>query len=145
MLCGMLLHNKIVNMNKENSDIINKFLLISDKFMPELHLWDPKAKKYSACGPFTKHLQRIDQFMKDGKLSHTAKNKLDTACFQQDCAYNKYKDSVNTKQSDIVLKNKAFKIAADPKVNGYQRSLAAMVFKFFNERTKGSGIENKLI
>ena len=30
----------------------------------------------------------------------------------------------------LFLKNKAFKIAADPKVNGYQRSLAAMVYKF---------------
>ena len=20
--------------------------------MPEMHLWDPKVKKYSACGPF---------------------------------------------------------------------------------------------
>ena len=57
----------------------------------------------------------------------------------------KSKDSVNRKQSDIILKNKAFKIASDPKVNGYQRSLAAMVYKFFNERTKGSGIENKLL
>ena len=70
-------------------------------------------------------------------------NILDAACFQHDSAYNKYKDAVNRKQSDIVLKNKAFKIAADPKVNGYQRRLAAMVYKFFNERTKGSGIENK--
>ena len=41
-------------MNKSN-DIINKFLLVGDKFMPELHLWDSKIKKYSACGPFTKH------------------------------------------------------------------------------------------
>ena len=31
-------------MNKENSGIINKFLLIGDKFMPEMHLWDPKVK-----------------------------------------------------------------------------------------------------
>ena len=72
-------------MNRENSDIINKFLLIGDKFMPEEHLWDPKVKKYSACGPFTRHQQRIDQFMRDGRLSHIAKNKLDTACFQHDC------------------------------------------------------------
>ena len=36
-------------------DIINRFLLIGDKFMPEIYLWDPKAKKYSACGPFTRH------------------------------------------------------------------------------------------
>ena len=42
-------------MNKENSHIINKFLLIGDKFMPEMHLWDPKAIKYSACCPFTRH------------------------------------------------------------------------------------------
>ena len=26
-------------MNKENSDIINKFLLIEDKFMPEMDLY----------------------------------------------------------------------------------------------------------
>ena len=42
-------------MNKENSDIINKLLLIGDKCMPKMHLWDPKVKKDSACGPFTRH------------------------------------------------------------------------------------------
>ena len=130
-------------MNKENNDIINKFLLIGDKFMPEMHLWDPKVKKYSACGPFTKHQQRIDQFMKDGKIKNIAKNKLDAACFQHVSAYNKYKDFVNRRQSDIVLKSKAYKTGVDPKVDGYQRGVAAMVYKFFNERSKGSGIENK--
>ena len=124
-------------MNKENSDIINRFLLIGDKFMPEM-----QVKKYSACGPFTGHQQRINEFIRDGKLSHIAKNKLDAACFQHDSAYNKYKDSVNRKQSDIVLKNEALKITTNPKVNGCQVGLAAMVYKFFNGRTKGSGIEN---
>ena len=38
-------------MNKENNDIINKYLLVGDKFMPELHLYQPKIGKYSACGP----------------------------------------------------------------------------------------------
>ena len=42
-------------MNKENSDIINKFLLIGDEFIPEMDLWDPKVKKYSAFGPFTRY------------------------------------------------------------------------------------------
>ena len=127
-------------MNKKNSDIINKFLLIEDKFMPEMHLWDPKAKKYSACGPFTRHQKRIDMFIKDGRLSHILKNRLDAACFQHDSAYAKYKDRLNRKQSDIVLKNKALTIATDSRVNGYQRGLASMVYKFFNERNKGSGI-----
>ena len=44
---------------KKSNDIINKFLLIGDTFMPELHLYQPKISKYSACGPFTKHAQRI--------------------------------------------------------------------------------------
>ena len=69
-------------MNKENSDIINKFLLIGDKFMPKMHFWDPKVKKYSACSQFIRHQKRIDMFMKDGRLSHIIKNRLDAACFQ---------------------------------------------------------------
>ena len=81
--------------------------------------------------------------MKDGRLCHILKNRLDGACFQHDSAYAKYKDRLNKKQSDIVLKNKALKIATDPRVNGYQRGLASMVYKFCNERTKGSGINNK--
>ena len=120
-------------MNKENSDIINTFLLVVDKFMPELHLWDLKVKKYSASGPFTRHELRINNFMKDDTLSH-----LDKACFQHDAAYNKYKDLKNRTQSDIVLKNKAYEIAVDSKVHGFQRRLAAMVYKFFNERSKKS-------
>ena len=48
-------------MNKASS-IINQFLLAGRRFMPELHLVDPIVKKYSACGPFTKHTQRIQDF-----------------------------------------------------------------------------------
>ena len=128
-------------MNGENKDIINRFLLIGDKFMPEMDLWDPKAKKYFACGPFTRHQQRINDFRKDGKISHIAKNRLDAACFQHDSACAKYKDRLNREKSDVVLKSKALKIALDPKVNGYQRGLASMVYKIFIERTKGSGIK----
>ena len=90
-------------MNKENNDIINKFLLVGDRFMPEIHLWDPKVKKYSACGPLTKHEQIIKSFMKDGKLSRIYKNELDKACFQHDMAYNKCKDLKGRTQSDIVF------------------------------------------
>ena len=36
------------------NEIINKFLLVSDKFMPEMHLKQP-GFIYSACGPFTKN------------------------------------------------------------------------------------------
>ena len=123
-------------MNEENKDIINRFLLIADKFIPEMHLWDPKVKKYSACGPFTRHQQPINDFMKDGKISHIAKNRLDAACFQHDSAYAKYKDRLNKKKSDVVLKNKALKVATDPKVNGYQRVLASMFIRFLMKEQK---------
>ena len=85
--------------------------------------------------------------MKDGRLSNILKNRLDAACFQHDSAYAKYKDRLDRKQCHIVLKNKALKIATDPKFNGYQRGLASMGYNFFNERTKGPGInlqENSL-
>ena len=87
----------------------------------------------------------MNDFMKDGKLSHILKNKLDAACFQHDSAYAKCKDRLNRKKSDVVLKNKALKFALDPKVNGYQRGLASMAYKFFNERTKGMGLNNEIL
>ena len=59
--------------------------------------------------------------MKDGRLSHILKNRLDVACFQHGSAYAKYKDRANRRQSNTVLKNKALKITTDPRVNGYQR------------------------
>ena len=55
-------------------------------------------------------------------------------------AYGKSKDLVKLMQSDKVLKDKAFKIASDPNYNGYQRGLASMVYKFFDKKSKGSGI-----
>ena len=105
-------------MNKENNDIINKCLLVGDKLMSEMHLYQPKIGKYSACGPITKHKQKIKSFMRDGRLSHIYRNELDKACFQHDMAYNKYKDLKGRTQSHIVLKNKAYKIATNPKFDG---------------------------
>ena len=37
---------------------VKKFLLIADKFIPELHLKRPRFM-YSACGPFNKHCERF--------------------------------------------------------------------------------------
>ena len=123
------------------NEIINKFLLAGDKFMPELHLRQP-GFTYSACGPFTKNKERIEKFMKTGNTDFIYKNELDKACFQHDVAYGKSKDLVKRTQSDKVLRDKAFKIASDPIYDGYQRGLASMVYKFFDKKSKGSGITN---
>ena len=55
-------------------------------------------------------------------------------------AYGKTKDLVERTQSDKTLKNKAFKIASNPKYDGYQRGLASMVYKFFDKKSEGSDI-----
>ena len=124
------------------NEIINKFLLVGDKFMPEMHLRQPGVT-YSACGPFTKNKERIDKFMTTGNTDFIYKNELAEACFQHDMAYGKSKDLVRRTQSDKVLRGKAFKIASDPKYDGYQRGLASMVYKFFDKKSKGSGIFNE--
>ena len=43
------------------NELVNKFLLVGDKFMPEMHLKQPRFT-YSACSPFTKNKERIEKF-----------------------------------------------------------------------------------
>ena len=71
--------------------IINKLLLVGDKFMPEMHLNQP-GFTYSACDPFNKNKERIKKFMETGNTNCIYKNNLDKACFQHDMAYGKFKD-----------------------------------------------------
>ena len=62
------------------NEIVNKFLLVGDKFMPEMHLKQP-GFTYSAFGPFTKNKERIDLFMQTGNTDFIYKKELDKACF----------------------------------------------------------------
>ena len=50
------------------NEFINKFLLVGDKFMPEMHLRQP-GFSYSACGPFTKNKERIEKLIPIGIMS----------------------------------------------------------------------------
>ena len=102
--------------------------------MPEMHLKQP-GFTYSVCVPFTKNKQRIKKSIQTGNIDFIYKNQLDNACFQHDMAYGKAKDFVRRTQSDKVLRDKAFKIASDPKYNGYQRGLASMIYKFFDKKS----------
>ena len=65
---------------------MKEFLLVGDKFMPEMHLRQP-GFTYSACGPFIKNKERTQKFKKTGDTSYIYKNELDKACFQYDMAY----------------------------------------------------------
>ena len=121
------------------SEIVNKFLLVGDKVMPEMHLKQSEFT-YSACGPFRKNKERIRKFKETGDTSYIYKNELDKACFQHDMAYGDFKDLKRRTYSDKVLRDKAFNIAKNPKYDGYQRGLASMVYKCFDKKSKGSGV-----
>ena len=120
------------------NEIVNKFLLAGDKFMPEMHLKQP-GFTYSACGPFTKNKKRIQKFKETGDTKYIYKNELDKACFQHDMAYGDFKDLAKRTAADKVLRERAFKIVSDPKYEGYQRGLASVVYKFFDKNSGGSG------
>ena len=122
----------------KKNEIVSNFLLAGDKFTPEMHLKQP-GFAYSACGPFTRNKERIEKLMQTGNTDFIYRNELDKAFFQHDMAYGKSKDLTKRTQSDKVLGDKAFKIASDPKYNGYQRGLASMVYKLFDKKSSGSG------
>ena len=121
------------------NNIINKFLLAGDKFMPEMHLRQPRFV-YSACGPFTRHKERIKEFKRTGDTRYIYRNELDKACYQHDSAYPDRKDLINRTEADKVLREKAYDIASNPEYDGYQRGLASMVHRFFDKKSIGSGI-----
>ena len=122
------------------NNVINKFLLAGDNFMPKMHLRQPQFV-YSACGPFTRNKERIKEFKRTGDTRCIYRNELEKACFQHDSAYADHKDLINRTKSDKFLRDKAYDIASNPEYDGYQRGLASMIYKFFDKKLLGSGIK----
>ena len=89
------------------NETVNKFLLVGDKFMLEMHLKQPRCT-YRACGPFTKNKERIKKFNETGDTNYIYKNELDKACFQHYMAYGDFKDFKKRTIADKVLRDKAF-------------------------------------
>ena len=79
IFCFKWVHRKV-------NEIVNKFLLTGDKFMPEMHLKQP-GFTYSTCDPFTKNKERIQKFKETGSTDFIYKNELDKAYFQHDMAH----------------------------------------------------------
>ena len=59
------------------NEIVNKYLLTGDKFMPGTHLKQPWFT-YSACG------ERTQRFMEIGNSNYIYRNDLDKAYLQHD-------------------------------------------------------------
>ena len=82
--------------------------------MTEMHLKQP-GFIYSACGTFTKNKERIQKFKETGDSTYIYRNELDKTCFQNDMAYEDFKDLARRTASVKVLRNKTFNIAKNPK------------------------------
>ena len=101
--------------------------------MPEMHLRQHQFV-HSACGPFTRHKERIKEFKRIDDTRLLYRNELDKACFKYDAAYAKYKHVENRLIPDQKLRNSGYDIASNPKYDGYQRGLGSMVYKFFDSK-----------
>ena len=65
------------------NNIVNKFLLARDKFMPEMNLRQSRFT-FSACGPFTKSKERIQKLKASGDSRYIYQNEWDKAYFQHE-------------------------------------------------------------
>ena len=59
-------------------------------------------------------------------------------------AYGDFEDFARRTVFDNILRDKAFNIAKNPKYDGYQRGLSSMVYKFFDKKPKGCGVNNEI-
>ena len=112
--------------------------------MSEMYLRQPRFT-YSACEPFIKNKERILKFKETGDSWYSYQNELDKACFKRDIAYGDFKYLTRRRDSDKILRNKAFNIAKNSKHDGYHGRLASTVYEFFDKNTSGSIIKKKNI
>ena len=105
-----------------------------------MHLKQPGVSN-SACRLFTKYKERIQKFKQTVDSRYIYKNELDKVCFQHDTVYGDFKDLAKRTAADKFLNDRAFIIA---KYDGYQRGLASMVYKFFDKKSKRSGLSHAI-
>ena len=93
--------------------IVKKFLLAEGKFIPKWHLI-PSRFNYSACGPFTKHCERIRKVRETGNLNIYIGMYQIKLVLRMILHILKVKVLANSIISKKVLKDRAYKIARNP-------------------------------
>ena len=95
---------------------------------------------YGAWESFTKNKERIQKFKQRRDTEYIYKNEFDKACFEHDMAYGDFKDLARRIATNKVLRYKAFNIARSPKYDEYQKAIASMVYKIFDKKSAGRGV-----
>ena len=125
------------------NEVVFKFLLEEDKFMPEMHLKQPEFT-YRTCRPFTKNKERIQKFKETGDSRYIHRNKLHKFWFWLNMANGDFKDLTTRTDSDKIMHNKAFNIRKSSEHDGYQRGLTSVVYKSFDKKSKVSGFKSAI-
>ena len=116
------------------NEIVNNFSLTEDKFMPEMYLEKP-CFKYSACVPFIKNKEIMQNFNGTEDSRYIYQEELDKAFFQHDMTYGDFKDLTQRPASNKILCITVFNIDKNPKHDGYQRGIFSMVYKVFDKKS----------
>ena len=93
------------------NEIVNKFLLAGDKFLPEMHLKQPRFIIVHTNHLLKTKKEIIQNIKETGDTSYIYKKELDKAYFQHDMAYGDFKDLERRTASDKILRDKASNIA----------------------------------
>ena len=78
-----------------------------------------------------------------GNLKHLHRNELGKVCFANDAAYSYSKDLANRTVSDKIFIDKTCEIPRNRKYDGYQRTSASIVYKFFDKKIRSEMIVNE--
>ena len=126
------------------NEVINKFLLTGEIFLPEMHLKQPEFT-YSAYGLCTENKQSIKKFKETWDSRYIYQNEVDNIRLQHDEVYGYFKDLSRRTTANKVLRDTVFNIAKNLKYDGYQCRLASMVYKFFDKKTSGRTVKYETI
>ena len=86
------------------------------------------------AGHVKKSKERIQKFKETGDSLYIYQNEPDKASFQHDMAHGDLKYLTKKTASVKLLRDKKFDIAKNPKYYRYQKVLASMIHKFFDEK-----------
>ena len=100
--------------------------------LPEMHLLDPKHKRYNFCGPYTKLHKRVV----NGVPVTKPINVLDEGCFHHDLAYEKHKDVPNRNIADAELVKYADRQLQNPNASKVDKFNAGFVKKIMQTKSK---------
>ena len=115
------------------NEIACKFLLNEDKFIPALHLRQ-QGFTYRPCEPFIERHESVPKYKETGILNYIYKRESDKACFARDDVHGDSKGLPKKAVSDQDLSKKSYKIAPNPKFDGYQKELVSMMHKLSDKK-----------